>query len=58
MAESGKRPRQLFQEGVDARDRGKAATACPYPAGGDDREYWLEGWHERDSPDEYDDADK
>ncbi len=34
--------------GMDARGRGEAVTACPYPDGSGERVQWLEGWHKPD----------
>jgi ribosome modulation factor len=39
----------IHDDGMDARDGGHPVGACPYPPGSDERQEWLEGWHERDS---------
>ena len=41
----------IHDDGMDARDGGHPANACPYPVGSDERQEWLEGWHERDGRD-------
>lgn len=35
-----------LDEGMDAFERGKRRTACPYEEGSDDAEEWLAGWDE------------
>jgi ribosome modulation factor len=42
----------VYSEGMDARAKGKPVKVCPYPKGSDDRETWIEGWHEADALDE------
>lgn len=44
----------IHDEGMEARDEGVPATACPYPTTSDEWHEWLEGWHERDPLDEDD----
>ena len=52
MLESTKLPTQAFAEGMSARGLGKPITSCPYPDGSDDRDAWIDGWHESDALDE------
>jgi ribosome modulation factor len=39
-----------FAEGMDAFGRGVQREECPYPAGSDERELWLDGWNEACGP--------
>jgi ribosome modulation factor len=39
-----------FAEGMDAFGRGVQLEECPYPAGSEERELWLDGWNEACGP--------
>ena len=52
MSESTKLPSQAFAGGMSARGLGKPVAECPYQDDGDDREAWIDGWHESDALDE------
>jgi ribosome modulation factor len=52
MTDTGRPPSKIFEDGMDARRRGLAVTACPYPQGSDECQAWTEGWHEGDALDQ------
>lgn len=37
---------QIFENGIDAYGADTPRDDCPYPAGSDEREFWLGGWDE------------
>lgn len=39
-----------FIQGRNARLYGKAPTECPYPDGSEEREAWLQAFHEAGKP--------
>ena len=41
---SKNRPFDAISEGTHSREKGQRREACPYPAGSQEREDWLQGF--------------
>ena len=50
---SGSKPLpDVYAEGMEARVDGLTVLDCPYAERTNERQSWIEGWHERDGLDE------